>query len=65
MPEAEPIQLSMGNRRQSIMLMDDNSDVFMSQRSGFEGNLDRGHVAIVWIFLIQTSVQWCFASPLM
>ena len=34
----EPIQLSMGNRRQSIMLMDDNSDVFMSQRSGFDGD---------------------------
>ena len=40
MPEAEPIRLSMGNRRQSIMLMDDNSDVFMSQRSGFEGKLN-------------------------
>ncbi|KAK9828291.1 hypothetical protein WJX74_007451 [Apatococcus lobatus] len=35
-PEGEPIRLSMGNRRQSIMLMDDNSDVFLSQRSGFE-----------------------------
>ncbi|KAK9865865.1 hypothetical protein WJX84_006443 [Apatococcus fuscideae] len=34
MPEGAPIQLTFGNRRSSMMMMDDNSDVFLSQRSG-------------------------------
>lgn len=63
MAKGEPIQLSMGNRRQSIMMMDDNSDVFMSQRSGFEGDdltyLQQKTSAHAWL---GTSLAVCLLS---
>ena len=63
--EDAPIQLSFGNRRQSMMLMDDRSDVFMSQRSGFEGM--QGHLRDCPAFHLyppeHTLPQWRLLQP--